>query len=138
VLTVAAVLYLDRRRPSRAPRPAGRPYVSPYEVRFDDVSIIVSRQGAADECVTWADLATVGVRIDDEAFLPEPWWLLFAPGLRGIKYPSSARGASEMLHELQRRLPDFDNAALIRAMGMLSGGMVLWERTPPLLPEGRR
>jgi hypothetical protein len=134
VLAVAALLSLDRRRSSRAPRPAGAPYVPPYEVRFDDVSIIVSRQSAADERVTWADLITVGVRID-EAFLPEPWWLLFAPGLKGIQYPSSARGASEMLHELQRRLPGFDNAGVIRAMGMMSGGVVVWERTPAAAPE---
>lgn len=129
VLATVAVFSLDRGRPARAPRPAGAPYVSPYEVRFDDVSITVSRQGTADARVAWAELVTVGVRID-EAFLPEPWWLLFGPELRGVQYPSSARGAREMLHELQQRLPGFDNAALIRAMGMMSGGVVLWERAP--------
>ena len=136
VLATVAVFSLDRGKPARAPRPARAPSVSPYEVRFDDVSIVVSREGTADARVAWADLVTVGVRIDD-AFLPEPWWLLFVPTLAGIQYPSSARGASEMLHELQRRLPGFDNAELIRAMGMMSGGVVLWER-PPAAPVSSR
>jgi len=31
-----------------------------------------------------------------------------------------------MLKEMQRRLPGFDNAAVVKAMEMLSGGIVVW------------
>jgi hypothetical protein len=106
------------------------PYVSPYAVRFDDTEVVVTREGKADERVAWADLVIVGVRIDD-AFLPQPWWLLFASGGKGVWYPSEATGGREMLGELQRRLPGFDNAGVIRAMGMMKGGVVLWERPAP-------
>jgi hypothetical protein len=116
----------DRTRPHVARRAAG-PYVSPYEVRFDDIEVLVTRKGELVERVAWADLVTVGVHID-ESFLPQPWWLLFASGGKGARYPGEARGAREMLGELQRRLPGFDNAGVIRAMGMMEGGVVLWER----------
>jgi hypothetical protein len=131
-----AYLYLDRRgqpaRPSRPITPRA-PYVSPFAVHFDDVEVVVTRAGAPFERVRWDDLVTVGVHIDD-SFLPQPWWLLFGGQSKNAHYPSDAQGANEMLHELQRRLPGFDNAGVIRAMGMMSGGVVLWERTPATGP----
>jgi hypothetical protein len=130
---IVAIIVLARedwtRLQTRAARTTG-PYVSPFAVRFDDTEVVVTRKGDADERIAWADLATVGVRIDD-AFLPQPWWLLFASGGKGVQYPGEAVGAAEMLHELQRRLPGFDNAGVIRAMGMMEGGVVLWQRAAP-------
>jgi hypothetical protein len=133
----AAFLYLERRgrrardleeaRPKEA-RPR-EPYVSPFEVRFDDDEVLVTRNGEFFERVAWDDLVTVGVHIDSEAFLPEPWWMLFGRGSKHAHYPSDARGAREMLPELQRRLPGFDNEGVIRAMGLFDGGVVLWKRT---------
>jgi hypothetical protein len=130
VLIAAAFLYLDRHEPRPlAPRRAP-PYVSPYMVRIDDTEVVVTHDGKFVERVAWADLITVGVRIDDDPVLPEPWWLLFGGEKAGVHYPGSARGAREMLGELQRRLPGFDNAGVIQAMGLMSGGVVVWERAP--------
>jgi hypothetical protein len=127
-----AYLYLDHRgqRARRStPTTPRAPYVSPFAVRFDDVEVVVTREGAPFERVRWDDLVTVGVNIDDSP-LPQPWWMLFGRLSKSAHYPSDAQGASEMLPELQRRLAGFDNAGVIRAMGMMSGGVVLWERAP--------
>jgi len=107
------------------------PYVSPYTVQFDDEAITVTlktKKGATRESVRWADLAVVGITIVD-SFLPEPYWTLAGmPGTGGCIYANSAAGAKELLRALQERLPGFDNVALIQAMGMMSGGVRIWER----------
>jgi hypothetical protein len=43
-------------------------------------------------------------------------------------YPGEAEGGMKMLTELQRRLPGFDNRAVIEAMGLLEGGSLVWSR----------
>jgi hypothetical protein len=123
-----AYLYLVRHgRHARAAKGAREPHVSPYEVRFDGTEVVVTRNDKLDERVAWDDLVTVGLRIDD-AFPPQPWWMLLGRASKGAHYPSAARGAREMLHELQRRLAGFDDEAVIEAMGMLAGDVVVWER----------
>lgn len=70
----------------------------------------------------------VGITIED-CFLPVPFWMLArSRGKGGCVYPNDAVGAKEMLGELQRRVPDFDNRAVIQAIGMMAGGVVVWER----------
>jgi hypothetical protein len=115
------------------------PYVSPYTVQFDDEAITVTLNAKRRESVRWADLAVVGITIQD-TFLPEPYWVLAGmPGTGGCIYSSDAVGAGELLRELQKRLPGFDNVALIQAMGMMSGGIRIWERADwkSLQTEGR-
>jgi hypothetical protein len=113
----------DRRR-SRESR---TPYRSPFEVSFDDEEIIVTLDGARRESVRWKDLITVGIRIDQEGFLPATYWVLGgAPG--GCYFPTDAEGNQALLEALQTRLPNFDNRALIEAMGLMEGGRVLWQR----------
>lgn len=116
------------RKDLRIRRRASAPYVSPYVVQFDDRGVSVTLRNKAREAVEWADLAMVGITIKD-CFLPEPFWILAGtPGKGGCIYPNDAVGAKEMLHELQRRLPDLDNTKVIQAMGMMAGGVVVWER----------
>jgi hypothetical protein len=103
------------------------PYVCPYQVEFDDLQIRVMYNGKPHEEVKWSELMVVGVRID-ESFLPAPWWILFGSGKRGCMYPSEASGAGEMLREMQARLANFDNAAVIEAMGLMAGGRVVWSK----------
>ena len=107
------------------------PYVSPYTVVFDDEAITVTlndKKSEKSESVRWADLAVVGITIVD-TYLPEPYWTLAGmPGTGGCIYANSAIGAKELLRALQERLPGFDNVALIQAMGMMSGGVRIWER----------
>jgi len=109
-------------------RRSSTPYVSPYVVQFDDQGVTVYFRKKHHETVQWADLAMVGITIKD-CFLPEPFWILAgSPGKGGCVYSNDAVGAQEMLRELQRRLPDFNNVAVIQAMGMMAGGVVAWEK----------
>ena len=104
------------------------PYVSPYVVQFDDKGVTVTLRNKRREAVQWGDLVMVGITIRD-CFLPEPFWVLAgSPGKGGCFYPNDALGAKEMLCELQRRLPEFNNGAVIQAMCMMAGGVVVWER----------
>ena len=105
------------------------PYVSSYVVQFDSQGVTVTRGNKRREAVRWDDLVMVAITIQD-CFLPVPFWILAGcPGKGGCIYPNDAVGAKEMLHELQTSLPDFDNRAVIQAMGMIAGGVVVWE--PP-------
>jgi hypothetical protein len=114
-------------------RPEGKdpkhPYESPYEVQFDDVEVRVLFKGKPHENVAWSEIKVVGVQID-ESFLPAPWWVLSGGTKSGCLYPSEAKGSMEMLTELQRRLPGFDNKAVVVAMGLMEGGMLVWSAKP--------
>ena len=104
-----------------------RAYVSPYVVSFDNQGVVVNIGNKKRESVLWADLMVVAITIEDE-YLPFPYWILFGSlGKGGCLYPNDAVGAREMLHELQTRLPGFDNGAVIKAMGMMSGGVHVWK-----------
>lgn len=113
------------------------PYICPYEVEFDDAEVRVKLNGQLHEKLAWVDLKAVGVKID-ELFLPAPWWMLFASPESGCIYPSEAKGGSEMLEEMQRRLPGFDNHSVIEAMGLMEGGRLVWSKdraeTQPIIP----
>lgn len=105
----------------------GHPYETPYEVRFDDAEVRVFFKGELHKKIAWADIDAVGVKIDD-SFLPAPWWILFADAETQCFYPSEAKGGMDMLTELQRRLPGFDNRAVIEAMGLMEGGRLVWSK----------
>lgn len=100
------------------------PYVCPYEVEFDESEVRVVYKGKPHESIAWLDLRAIGVKIDD-SFLPAPWWMLFTGQKSGCMYPSEAKGGAEMLGEMQRRLPGFDNRAVIKAMGLMEGGKLI-------------
>lgn len=137
VLAIVGCLYVfrreDRREKERRPEPVRSaqtgPYVSPYEVRFDDVGVVVLHDDAEEGRVAWADLMAVLITIQEHVFFTVPWWLLFDRNDDVTSYPSDARGNLEMLRELQRRLPDLDNREVARAMGMAEGGVVVWVRS---------
>jgi hypothetical protein len=141
IVIAAAVVYMivewrydeppERARRSRR----NRPYQSPFAVSFDEAEIIVTLDGVRRESVRWDDLITVGVRIDNEGFLPSVYWVL-GGGSGGCYFPSEAQGTEALLAALQTRLPEFDNRALIEAMGLMEGGRVLWQRTAPQVPNG--
>ena len=113
------------------------PYVCPYAVEFDESEVRVIYKGKSHESIAWSDLRAVGVKIDD-SFLPAPWWMLFASQKSGCMYPSEAKGGAEMLGEMQRRLPGFDNRAVIEAMGLMDGGKLVWSiestEAQPIIP----
>jgi hypothetical protein len=113
------------------------PYICPYEVEFDESEVRVIYKGKPHESIAWLDLSAVGVKIDD-SFLPAPWWMLFTSPESGCMYPSEAKGGAKMLGEMQRRLPGFDNRAVIEAMGLMEGGKLVWSKesgeAQPIVP----
>jgi hypothetical protein len=121
---VAAGLIQSETHPDGSAQPA-QPHACPYRVEFDDLEVRVIYKGELHERVTWSALMAVGIRID-ESFLPAPWWYLFGTAQSGCVYPGEALGAREVLREMQVRLPDFDNVAVIEAMGLMAGGRVIW------------
>jgi predicted metal-dependent HD superfamily phosphohydrolase len=106
----------------------GKAAESAYAVTCDDDGVTVARDGKAVESVRWADMTSVSIEIDD-SFLPQPWWIVRGAN-GGCMYPNDARGAEAALDPLAGRLPGFDYAAVIKAMGLTSGGVVVWQRTP--------
>jgi len=72
---------------------------SRYEVRFAD-----------EELTVYVD----GVRRIDDAFLPQPWWLL-ADSTRGCTFPSDARGWQEAMKAMSGWIPGFDHEAVVKA-----------------------
>jgi predicted metal-dependent HD superfamily phosphohydrolase len=116
--------------PPRSPMIAGAaPSQSRYAVTCDDEGVAVSHDGKLVENVRWADVTAVLIRIDDN-FLPQPWWIVRSAN-GGCMYPNEARGAEAAIDALSARLPGFDYAAVIRAMGLMSGGVVVWESSRP-------
>jgi predicted metal-dependent HD superfamily phosphohydrolase len=119
---------LPRFRRKRAPalRTARAPAESKYAVLCSDDEIAVSFEGKVRERVRWDDILVVGIRIDD-GFLPQPWWVV--GGTKGgCWYPSDARGWEIAHREMSERLPGFDPKAVIQAAGMMSGGVIVWEK----------
>lgn len=125
---VAGFIEPEAKKPDPIHSSAARErYVCPYEVEFDETEVKVIYKGKPHESIAWSDLKAVGVRIDD-SFLPAPWWTLFVGPKAGCMYPSEAKGGAEMLGEMQRRLPGFDNLAVVEAMGLMEGGKLVWSR----------
>ena len=130
VFATAGCVYLFRRESIAEKRRVDSKQLAKaptQEVRFDDTGVVLLIDGVARERVAWADLITVGIRIEETGFIVGPWWLLF--GRSGaMSCPGWALGTAELLAEFQRRLPGFDNAGVVRAMGMMEGGVVVWQR----------
>jgi predicted metal-dependent HD superfamily phosphohydrolase len=112
---------------------SGKAADSSFAVSCDDAGVTVTRDGKAAETVLWAEVTTVLIEIDD-SFLPQPWWIVRGAN-RGCLYPNDARGAAAAIDELARRLPGFDYAAVIEAMGLTRGGVIVWQSTAPALPR---
>ncbi|MGE4545946.1 MAG: hypothetical protein AB7D06_17800 [Pedobacter sp.] len=95
-----------------------------------DDSVTRIRPDGVQESVRWDDLVEVGILTTDEG----PWsedvfWLLLASDLKsGCAVPQGAEGANKLLEALQT-LPEFDNEAVIKAMGSSSNAkFVCWRK----------
>ena len=132
IFATAGFVHLIRREERRSERArASRPALAKgnrYEVRFDDDAIEVLTNDEPSSRVCWLDLLTVAITIEDHVFLTVPWWRLFARDGTSASWPSDALGWREVVDEMQRRLPGFDNAEVVRGMGMADGGVLVWER----------
>lgn len=115
-------------------RPGGR--LSPecqVRVGFDDEEIVCSFPEGTFRRVAWEEITEVRIRTtSDGPFLPDVFWGLHAgEEAPRIVYPQGAVGDPGLLEAMQRRLPGFDNEALVRAMGCTDDAMfVVWRKSP--------
>lgn len=100
-------------------------------VTFDAAGIRCSRPNNKQEYITWEKLDAVLIETTDEGpMLPDVFWLLLTKDMTsGCAIPQGATGEKELLEEMQRRLPGFDNEMLINAMTSTNNQRFLvWER----------
>ena len=95
---------------------------------MDDQSVTCRRAGGLVETVRWDDLRAVLVMTtSDGPFTDDVFWVLAGEN-SGCVVPSEADGCDKLLERLQR-LPGFDNAAVVEAMGCTDDRrFVCWQR----------
>jgi hypothetical protein len=101
-----------------------------YVVTLDDRQILCRHPSGKEQAVAWKDLNAVIVETNDSGpFGMDVLWLLVGRGAgSGCVIPQGATGKRELLDALQR-LPGFDNAQLIAAMGCTDNRTFLcWQR----------
>lgn len=92
---------------------------SSYVVVLDKQKIVCNRPDGTHEQVAWDDLQKVEIlTTEDGPFAPDIFWILHGTQ-SGCVIPQGATGDAELFAQLQA-LPDFDNAAVIEAMGSTS------------------
>jgi hypothetical protein len=100
-------------------------------VTFDDSSVTSTFPKGPPQTIDWDAVNSVVIMTDDSGpWGDDLWW--FLEGANGcVSYPGGATGDLEMLAELQRRLPNFQDSAVIAANGSTSvARFVCWQRIP--------
>jgi hypothetical protein len=101
-------------------------------VNWTDDEIVATYPSGEKQAVRWESLTRVAIRTTSEGpFSPDVFWDLHAgrDDRPAVVYPGGATGETELLEELQKRLPGFDNDALITAMSCTSHGyFIVWQR----------
>ena len=100
-------------------------------VVFDSEAVRCHRPGDKDESIMWTDLDAVLIETTDEGpFVPDVFWLLLCKDMKsGCVIPQGATGEEQLLDELQKRLPAFDNQAMIAAMTSTENQrFLIWQR----------
>ena len=105
-----------------------RPEEADVVVSFTDTIITAKYPNGESRSVGWGDLSAVGITTTDEGPMAEDvFWALHAGGEVRVVFPSAAGGVQDLLTAMQHRLPDFDNEALINAMGSTENNhFVVW------------
>ena len=110
---------------TRRPGDAGR---SPWTVSVAGDQIACRHARRAVERISWGALVRVGLRADDLIPVGDVYWLLFDEMGGVCVAPIGAAGSDALLSEMRKRLPGFDNEAVVEIIGALEGGTVVWER----------
>lgn len=101
-----------------------------WRVSFSDTLVRLTKPDGTSNEITWAQLACVGIlTTSDGPAAPDLFWLLQQQD-RGtnLVFPMGAEGEHELLHEMQTRLPGFDNMTVIEAMSSTDpAGFVVWQ-----------
>lgn len=107
-----------------------RPQPPEYRLQVSSTDVaLIDRAGAATT-IGWNELGAVVIETNDSG----PWgddvmWHIFAADMvRCLIVPQSVEGDRELLRVLQQ-IPDFDNAAVVAAMGSTSvDAFLCWEK----------
>ena len=99
-----------------------------FAVSFDERKIKLTVPDGRTFTVAWHNLVGVAIQTTDEGpFQPDVFWLLGTKD-GSLRVPQGAQGEDEFLHRLQQ-LPDFNNEALISAMGSANNNVfICWQR----------
>jgi hypothetical protein len=87
-------------------------------IEIDDVGVRRTLEDGKLEAVRWDQLRKVEIHTTSSGpFTDDVFWVLIGDSLSsGCVVPSESEAAKELLHRLQQ-LPEFDNGAVIKAMG---------------------
>lgn len=99
-------------------------------VEFDDTAVRRRMANGKVESITWDELAAIDIVTTDEGpYAADVFWLLMnRDHVKGCAVANDAEGFRLLLERLQR-LPGFDNAAVINAMGSTGNArFVVWRR----------
>lgn len=110
---------------------------SKFVVELTEAEVIVHRPEGSQESVRFEDLRAVLIETNDSGpWGTDVWWILLGKDqTSGCVYPGGATGEGGALERLQR-LPGFDDAAVIRAMGCCDNERFLcWKAPEPVVAE---
>lgn len=98
-------------------------------VTWNDAGVSALFPTGEHQTIAWAAVRTVAIETNDSGpWGADVWWLLEGAETR-VAYPQGATGDEEMLKELPRRFPGFNDESVIRAMGCTSNArFVCWQR----------
>lgn len=98
-------------------------------VSFDETGVTRTMSNGRTEAIAWDAVVEIGIVTTDEGpFREDCWWLLIGEQ-GGAAIPNGADGFKDLLAELQRRFPGFDNEAVIAAMGSIENDSFrIWVR----------
>ena len=122
--------WLRRRFDAPDPPPQARQSGPLWRVSFDDTHVHLQPPNGKTSEVAWGQLACVGIMTTaDGPAVPDLFWLLQQHDRRiNLVIPMGAEGEHELLHEMQKRLPGFDNMTVIEAMSSTDqAGFVVWQ-----------
>ena len=105
-----------------------------WRVSFNESDVQLTDPGGTTTEIAWAKLSQVGIiTTADGPSVPDLFWLLQQHDRRtSLVIPMGAEGEHELLHEMQSRLPGFDNMTVIEAMSSTDpAGFVVWQAGEP-------
>jgi hypothetical protein len=133
IVVMAGIVLWLRWRVRKGYRPVLMPEAL-CEVTFDDRTITARYPNGDMRAIRWDELTLVGIKTTDEGpFVADVFWGLHGPdGKPQVVYPQGATGEERLMAEMQRRLADFDDRQLIKAMGSTRNAFfVIWQSGRP-------
>ena len=101
-----------------------------WRVIFNENDVQLTDPSGTTNELAWAQLAYVGIiTTADGPGVPDLFWMLQQHDRRtSLVIPMGAEGEHELLHEMQSRLPGFDNMTVIEAMSSTDpAGFIVWQ-----------